>query len=224
MIKERYIKAWAEEHPWKRSEQIEQDLLLSRALVAIYSDPFLAERLAFRGGTALHKLYFSPQVRYANENAGGDPRFWTTSVGTPLENTWAGLSFELVCLEHVEQIKRALQIGGVHSRNYAWRCERPEDDSEKGAQIDLLIDRDDGVVNVCEMKFWGKPFAIKEADDGSMRNKIAAFKRETGLRKAVHVTYVTAFGLVRNAYANSVRPTTPISSSIGNGSATVCAE
>ena len=64
MIKERYIKAWAEEHPWKRSEQVEQDLMLSRALVAIYSDPFLAERLAFRGGTALHKLYFSPQVRY----------------------------------------------------------------------------------------------------------------------------------------------------------------
>ena len=67
MIKERYIKAWAEEHPWKRSEQVEQDLMLSRALVAIYSDPFLAERLAFRGGTALHKLYFSPQVRYSED-------------------------------------------------------------------------------------------------------------------------------------------------------------
>ena len=144
-------------------------------------------------------------LRYANENTGEDPRFWTTSVGSPLESTWAGLSFELVCLEHVEQIKRALQIGGVHSRNYAWRCERPEDDSEKGAQIDLLIDRDDGVVNVCEMKFSGKQYALKDVDDQSVRNKKAAFRRETGTRKAVHVTYVTTFGLVRNAYANSVQ-------------------
>ena len=144
-------------------------------------------------------------LRYANENVGEDPRFWTTSVGSPLESTWAGLSFELVCLEHVEQIKRALQIGGVHSRNYAWRCERPEDDSEKGAQIDLLIDRDDGVVNVCEMKFSGKQYALKEADDLSVRNKKTAFRRETGTRKAIHVTYVTTFGLVRNAYANDVQ-------------------
>ena len=67
MIGERYIKEWAGTHPWRRAEQVEQDLLLSRVLVAIYSDRFLAERLAFRGGTALHKLYFSPQARYSED-------------------------------------------------------------------------------------------------------------------------------------------------------------
>lgn len=67
MIRERYIKEWAARHPWRRAEQVEQDLLLSRVLVAIYSDPFLSERLAFRGGTALHKLYFSPQARYSED-------------------------------------------------------------------------------------------------------------------------------------------------------------
>ena len=77
--------------------------------------------------------------------------------------------------------------------------------ARKGAQIDLLIDRDDGVVNLCEMKFSGKQYALKEADDLSVRNKKAAFMRETGTRKSVHVTYVTTFGLVRNAYANSVQ-------------------
>ena len=90
-------------------------------------------------------------------------------------------------------------------QRFVRRCERPEDDSEKGAQIDLLIDRDDGVVNVCEMKFSGKQYALKEVDDLSVRSKKAAFRRETGTRKAVHVTYVTTFGLVRNAYANSVQ-------------------
>ena len=63
MISANYITEWAAEHPWCASEQVEQDLLIARALVAIFSDPFLKERLAFRGGTALHKLYFSPQAR-----------------------------------------------------------------------------------------------------------------------------------------------------------------
>ena len=67
MIGERYIKEWAATHPWRRAEQVEQDLLLSRVWSAIFSDPFLSERLAFRGGTALHKLYFSPQVRYSED-------------------------------------------------------------------------------------------------------------------------------------------------------------
>lgn len=67
MISANHITEWAAEHPWPTNEQIEQDLLLSRALVAIFSDPFLQERLAFRGGTALHKLYFSPQVRYSED-------------------------------------------------------------------------------------------------------------------------------------------------------------
>jgi len=144
-------------------------------------------------------------LRFVKENVDGDPRFWSNSVGKPIQNTWAGLSFELVCLEHVEAIKRALQIGGVHSRNYAWRCEHPADDAEKGAQIDLLIDRDDGVVNVCEMKYYGKEYAMTAEDDYSVRNKKAAFQRETGTKKAMHITYVTTFGLAKNAYANTVQ-------------------
>lgn len=67
MISANYITEWAATHPWRQSEQVEQDLMLSRALVAIYSDPFLCERLAFRGGTALHKLYFAPQIRYSED-------------------------------------------------------------------------------------------------------------------------------------------------------------
>lgn len=67
MIKDRFILEWAKQFPWSRSEQVEQDLLISRAVVAIYSDPFLAERLAWRGGTALYKLYLKPQPRYSED-------------------------------------------------------------------------------------------------------------------------------------------------------------
>lgn len=67
MIPRAYITEWAEQVPWQTNEQIEQDLVISRALVAIFSDEYLAERLAFRGGTALHKLYLTPQPRYSED-------------------------------------------------------------------------------------------------------------------------------------------------------------
>ncbi len=61
MIPRRYIEEWKEVAPWPDNSQVEQDLVISRALVAIFSDPFLKEHLAFRGGTALHKLYLEPR-------------------------------------------------------------------------------------------------------------------------------------------------------------------
>lgn len=67
MIKERFLLEWAQQFPWRRGEQVEQDLLISRTVVAIYSDPYLAERLAWRGGTALYKLYLTPQPRYSED-------------------------------------------------------------------------------------------------------------------------------------------------------------
>ena len=68
-----------------------------------------------------------------------------------------------------------------------------------------VIDRDDGIVNLCEMKFASKEYAITANDDVAMRNKRAAFKRDTKTRKAVHVTYVTTFGLAKNRYAGEVQ-------------------
>lgn len=67
MIPGAYIYEWSEYVPWKSFAQVEQDLVISRALVSIFSHEFLQQHLAFRGGTALHKLYFSPQVRYSED-------------------------------------------------------------------------------------------------------------------------------------------------------------
>ena len=76
---------------------------------------------------------------------------------------------------------------------------------DEGAQMDLLIDRNDGIVNICEMKFCADEYALTAEDAAAMRRKKAVFKRETATRKAIHVTYVTTFGLKRNAYANDVQ-------------------
>ena len=67
MIYERAIREWNEVVPWKSPQMVEQDLVICRALVSIFSDDFLRENLAFRGGTALHKLYLSPQPRYSED-------------------------------------------------------------------------------------------------------------------------------------------------------------
>lgn len=67
MIPQAYITAWRKKAPWQEDFQVEQDLIIERALMAIYSDEYLKERLAFRGGTALHKLYLSPAVRYSED-------------------------------------------------------------------------------------------------------------------------------------------------------------
>lgn len=67
MIPRSYIAKWKDQAPWSTNEQIEQDLIISRALVSIFSDDFLKENLAFRGGTALHKLYLKPAIRYSED-------------------------------------------------------------------------------------------------------------------------------------------------------------
>ena len=142
--------------------------------------------------------------RFIANNPKHDRHFWTSSLDSPFHTAWEGLAFERLCLWHIEQIKRALQIGGVLTNSYAWRHEAATPDDE-GAQIDLLIDRNDGIVNICEMKFSADEYVISADDAVAMRRKKAVFKRETETRKAIHVTYVTTFGLKRNAYANDVQ-------------------
>ena len=67
MIAERYITEWSDNFPWTKNSFVEQDMVICRALVDIFSDPYLSNALAFRGGTAIHKLHFSPQVRYSED-------------------------------------------------------------------------------------------------------------------------------------------------------------
>ena len=137
--------------------------------------------------------------RFAAENTNGDRHFWSEMVDSHVRSTWIGLAFERLCLQHIDQIKDALRIGGVRASYHAWRGD--------SSQIDLLIDRSDGIVNICEMKYHDGRYLITGEDDESMRNKKAEFKEATGTRKAVHVTYVTPYGLKDNKYANNVQST-----------------
>ena len=132
---------------------------------------------------------------------GGDIGSWMAFINTPAYVAWSGMAFELVCLLHVDQIKSALGVGAVRTNQAAWHSSK----ADPGAQIDLLIDRADGVVNLCEMKYSSKEFAIDKSYAQTLQNKLAAFQEETKTTKAIHVTMVTASGLAHNAYWNVVQ-------------------
>ena len=127
-----------------------------------------------------------------------DEHLWTNSQSSPKLAAWRGLSFERVCLQHVEEIKKALGISGVRTSAYSWRSARSAPGS--GAQIDLVLDRGDGVVNLCEMKYSAIPYEIDADEAARLRNRKEAFIRETGTRKTCRTTFVTSAGIKPNKY------------------------
>ena len=120
--------------------------------------------------------------------------FWLSNVDTAMLNAWEGIAFERVCMWHQDAIKSALGISGVSSEVSSWRSVQ----KTGGGQIDMLIDRADGVVNLCEMKFSRGEFSISDAYAKRLRDRVQLFKDETGTRKSVHLTFVTTYGIRRN--------------------------
>ncbi len=141
--------------------------------------------------------------RFIQNNSSNDEHFWSKSIGTGEYNSWCGLAFERLCLLHSRQIKTKLGISGIISSEYAWWTDQK--DGKRGAQIDLLIDRNDGVINLCEMKYTKVPFQIDASYEANLLNKRAQFIEATQTRKAVHITMVSSQGLERNAYADEIQ-------------------
>ena len=130
--------------------------------------------------------------------------YWSNTITKPVYNAWSGLAFERVCLQHTDQIKRALGIAGIISNVYSWTY-IPKDSNEDGVQIDMLIDRDDNVINVCEIKFAQGEYELTEKYDLQLRNKISTFQTVTKTRKGVSLVMITSYGLKRNAWANGIQ-------------------
>ena len=95
------------------------------------------------------------------KNNSFDENEWQNLSNTPVVTTWSGIAFERVCLEHVQQIKAALGISGVHTEAGAWQCAPDPDEGIYGSQIDLLIVRKDQVINLCEMKYSESGYIVQ---------------------------------------------------------------
>ena len=141
--------------------------------------------------------------KFIQQNENNDEHFWSASIDSAMHRAWSGLAFERLCMAHTQQIKAALGIAGVLSNVYSWRKEA--DETSDGAQIDLLIDRKDQVINLCEMKYSLSEYIIDAEYEQKLRNKKSAFIDTTNTRKAVHLTMVTTFGIKVNAHSGIVQ-------------------
>ena len=142
-------------------------------------------------------------LRFVRNAPSGVEDYWTNSVGEGEKNDWRGFAFERIGLAHVEQIKKALGIAGVRTEVFSWKCSASAD--LRGAQIDLLLLRADGIVNMCEMKYSKKEYVIDKDENNRIANRAEAFRRIVGGKKILHVTLVTANGLAHNIYWNNVQ-------------------
>jgi AAA+ ATPase superfamily predicted ATPase len=125
---------------------------------------------------------------------------WIELSKSPRWRAWSGYAFEYICRYHIESIKKQLGISGVYTEISNWRSKQ----SPNGVQIDLLIDRSDRVINICEMKFSINPYSIDKAYAETLRHKIAVFREETGTRKTLFLTMVTTFGVKPNEHSTQL--------------------
>ena len=138
------------------------------------------------------------------ETPSTDEHFWSSTLSSPAQAAWRGLAFERLCLLHLPQVRRALGVGSIHVEAYGWSFKGDETYPD-GVQIDLVLERADNVINICEMKYSATVYAIDKAYDSALGRKIATFAGVTGTRKAIHLTLVTANGLLRNQYSGRVQ-------------------
>lgn len=132
-----------------------------------------------------------------------DEHWWTNNLHSHSVESWQGFSFETICMTHLEQIKQRLGVAGISTTTGTWRA--LGDETEKGTQIDLVIDRADRVINLCEMKFSEAPYVITKDFEQQLRERMAIFKAKTRTRKSLATTMVTTYGVLRGIHSGIVQ-------------------
>ncbi len=126
-----------------------------------------------------------------------DANYWSNNQNSHVFSTWSGLAFEMLCLNHVEQIKVVLGISGITTNVFSWFGKG----DNRSAQIDMLIDRADNAINLCEMKFYSKAYPMSVKDEEDIERKVSTFLEATKTNKTIIVTMITDKGLERNEHS-----------------------
>jgi uncharacterized protein len=156
---------------------------------------------------AIYKLtdeYSLFYLKFMEGNKQGGKGTWLQLSDTPSYKSWSGLAFETLCIKHIEPIKQALGIHTIYTTSSAWKSTK----ASTNAQIDLVIDRKDQTINLCEMKFYDDTFTIDKKYAAALRQKASIFKQETKTRKQLSYTLITTFGLHKNEHSIGLVDTT----------------
>lgn len=150
----------------------------------------------------LSDFYTLFYLKFIENDTSHDENRWTHLLLSPQISSWQGYTFELVCLLHLSQLKEALGISGILTEASSWRSSGEEGER---TQIDLVIDRMDRVVNLCEMKFSIAPYIISREYEQKLRSRMAVFQAATHTRKALVTTLVTTYGVSPNKHSGIVQ-------------------
>ena len=172
--------------------------LVECGFVRRYSQPGRVKRGAVYQLIDNYTLFY---FQFLNGWKGNDPQFWTHHFLSPRLNAWRGISFERICFWHIPQIKAALGISGIGADVYSWRGTDPEGG---GTQIDMLIDRADNTVSVCEMKYSQDEYDMTAEEAGNIRRRGNLFARAAKLRKAIQNVLITNFGMRRSKHSGVI--------------------
>ena len=130
--------------------------------------------------------------------------YWMSQQNDPKKRAWAGYTFEGICLKHIQQLKNALGIGMVETFHGPWYYSPPKNSPDPGAQIDLLIDRKDASVNLCEMKFSESEFTVDADYAKKLRQKKEVFNNVAKTKKTIFITMITTFGIIANSHYRDI--------------------
>ena len=135
--------------------------------------------------------------KFIKESNAQDDQFWLNTLNTPTYFAWAGNAFEIVCLQHAQEIKNGLGISGIQTKIYAW--------ANQSSQIDMVIDRKDQVINLIEVKFSINPFLITKSYSENLRRKIGEFITETKTKKSVWMVMISVYGMGKSPHNDLIQ-------------------
>ncbi len=140
-------------------------------------------------------------LRFMKGRQNPDEHFWTHYLDNPSKRVWAGLTFEQVCKDHIQQVKKGIGISGLLTEISSWQGQ-----SESGnAQIDLIIDRRDRTINICEIKYSEAEFVIDKDYHSNLRKKMEVFREATKTKKSLQLVMITTYGVRQNAHSGIVQ-------------------
>lgn len=138
-------------------------------------------------------------LRFIEKRQGRGEQIWQVMSQTPAIRTWSGYAFESLCFKHLPQVKKALGITGVYTEASSFIFRGSE--TEKGIQIDMLLDRNDRIINILEVKFYNTTWMLDKEDATQLREKIDIFKSVSQTNKQVFLTLLSTFGIKPNKYS-----------------------
>ncbi|MEZ4887109.1 MAG: ATP-binding protein [Chitinophagales bacterium] len=137
-------------------------------------------------------------LRFIEKNLHNPPN-WTSLSQTQPYKIWCGYAYENVCLKHIAYIKKALEVNGIYSTTSSFL--KQGDENTQGTQIDLVIDRNDHIINLCEVKFYNVEFTVTKEYAQKLREKIRVFQETTKTKKQIQLVLITTFGLKHNKHS-----------------------